>query len=189
MFRKLYFLLFVCILSQAGTVGHAQQLPSPAPGKAMVLILEAFPGSAAGSLLKFTYFDSAKYLGRTGIGQYLSYECEPGRRLFWVHSGKNRFLEAQLAPDQLYIIYAVGSGYMSADVQLIPFDPKGKRAEKMRRNLPKLLLGRKEVKVIEGAEIPHPKSVASYLKSGMKAYTRIRTRAKMLPFMTPDMHF
>ena len=165
----------------------AQDLPTPAPGKSLIIFMGPSPGALVGLLLKFEYFDSTQYLGKIGPAQYLAYECNPGRHLFWGEGGSQDFLEADLAADQVYIVNASATGYMGAtNIKLLPFDPNGKKADKKRDLYIRQIVRRKEVKIDSGIEVP--KWILRSIDVAMRNYARKKAKNRRISVLTADMH-
>jgi len=94
----------------------------PAPeNKAVVYFARV---SSLGFAINFTYFDSATVIGRFNGTNYLRYECEPGKHLFWARSENRDFVEAEVEAGKIYFIEAAPQmGGIKAGVSLIPVGP------------------------------------------------------------------
>ena len=98
---------------------QAQDLKTPSEGKSLIYFTRY---DAAGFLINFKYFDGEKYLGKFSHGNYLVYECEPGKHIFWSKSENMSFIEADLQVGKTYIVDSRPQmGFIKAGVELIPF--------------------------------------------------------------------
>ncbi len=80
--------------------------------------------SALGFAINFSYFDSAKLIGRFNGSKYIRYECEPGKHLFWARSENRSFVKAELEAGKIYFLKAdPRMGALKAGVNLIPVNP------------------------------------------------------------------
>ncbi|WP_124640753.1 hypothetical protein [Amniculibacterium aquaticum] len=120
--KKTYILLasifgLISIFSQNITT---QDIIKPSEGKSLVY----FVRSGAGFALNFRIYDKDKFLGAVSGSSYLVYECEPGEHLFWATSENRDYVEANLAPNSVYVINAEGQmGAFIAGVNLKPLNP------------------------------------------------------------------
>jgi hypothetical protein len=113
--KKFFFFTFLI----SSVLAFSQELKKPAEGKAMVYFIRS---NSMGFLINFKYFDGEKYLGKFNYGKFLSYECEPGKHLFWSKSENVDFVEANLDADKIYIIDSEPQmGAFKAGVKLVPF--------------------------------------------------------------------
>ena len=176
------FLLAGVICTAAG----AQEQPSPHSGKALV-IFERPPLTAFA--VQFRLFDSTKYLGLISAGGHLVYECPPGKKLFWALSENRDFLEADLEAGQVYLIQAlVQAGAVKARVKLQPYDPKGKRAEKIKQQFIKRINKGKEKKADAITEGTNQQMIDHAISRGMERYQKLKGKNKKITQLTADMH-
>ncbi|WP_353196428.1 hypothetical protein [Parapedobacter defluvii] len=181
------FSLFFCLLALCIQVpAYAQELPSPAEGKSLIIFTR--PALDA-PIIQFEYFDGEQFLGKIGPGSYLAYECEPGNRLLWGKSENREYLEAELEPNQTYIIETqVQTGTFQARIKLVPFDPKRKNAEKVKKRLLKRIAKRNE-KRFNPAEAKEPDHwMRATINQGMADYEKMKKKNKEIGAITPDMH-
>ena len=182
--RKL--LLITLLLSIAGTYVNAQQFPKPSPGKSLV-IFERPPLTAIA--IQFRLFDSTRFIGIMGAGNHLVYECDPGKRLFWGTSENRDFLEADLSPDQVYLVgVAVEPGALTARVAFVPFDPNSKRAEKIKNQFLKRLDKGKEKKIGTTLSDQNPAQTQSSVENGLQRYQTLKSKNKKIKQLTQEMH-
>jgi hypothetical protein len=80
---------------------YSQEFQPPSPGKAVLYFVRA---TSYGFAVTFQYFDNNKFIGEFKGENYLRYECEPGKHLFWSVSENKEFMEADLAEGGTYIV-------------------------------------------------------------------------------------
>ncbi len=52
------------------------------------------------------FFDGDKYLGKKNCyDNILYYECEPGTHKFWIYGGLLKYLDSELLPNQIYVVF------------------------------------------------------------------------------------
>ena len=142
--------LFAALLISALTFG--QELKKPSEGKALIYFTRT---GFIGGAINFKYFDGEKYLGKFNSGNYLAYECEPGKHLFWAKSENFDFLEANVEAGKVYIVQSlVKVGGMKAGVDLVPLAKSDEDYQKNREKLFKLINNPdKEYKLEAGKEL------------------------------------
>jgi hypothetical protein len=116
---KTKFMLFLGIFISLGcSICSAQGFQPPASGKAVVYFVRA---TGYGFAVKFQYFHNDKFIGEFAGMNYLRYECDAGKQLFWAVSENKEFLEADLNEGGTYIIKVnVIMGAMKARVGFTP---------------------------------------------------------------------
>lgn len=96
----------------------SQNIPPAPENKAVVYFVRT---SSLGFAINFSYFDSASFIGKTNGPNYIRYECEPGRHLFWVRSENRAFVEAEVDAGKIYFLEAIPEmGALKAQVDLKP---------------------------------------------------------------------
>jgi len=181
--KKITLMLFLVALS--AQVMFAQELKTPTEGKALIV----FTRSALDApIIKFSYFDGDRFIGKIGAGSYVAYECDPGNHIFCGKSENLDFLEADLEANQIYIVETkVKTGILKARIKLVPYGPKLKNAEKFKKSLLKRIAKRKEVSddVITDAEEDAMKAT---IEKGLAEYQKRKDKGKVIDVLTPDMH-
>jgi len=128
---KKVLLFFVIFSGFSGVFAQkvtTQAIDKPSEGKSLVYILK----TGAGMLLNFRVYDKDKFLGAIPSGKYLVYECDPGEHVFWATSENRDYIEANLEPNAVYVINAVGEmGAFIASVNLRPLNPAEFRDRKL----------------------------------------------------------
>jgi len=100
----------------------AQGFQPPAEGKAVVYFTRV---SSYGYAVSFEYFHNDEYIGVFKGKNYMRYECEPGKHLFWASSENKEFIEADLAAGGTYIVMVnIEMGAWKARVGLSPITDK-----------------------------------------------------------------
>jgi len=183
--RTFSLLLSLCSLFLLSPI-FAQELPTPTPGKALVIFTRP-PLEAP--VIQFQYFDGEQFLGKIGPGSYLTYECDPGKHLLWGKSENRDYLEANLEADRIYIVNTeVRTGAIQARIILAPFDPNGKNAEKEKERLIKRISKKKEKRFDPAAIKKSDHWMKATINQGMADYERMKKKEKKIDVLTADMH-
>lgn len=183
--KKITLILFLVALG--GQFVFAQELKAPAEGKALIV----FTRSALDApIIKFSYFDGDRFIGKIGAGSYVAYECDPGKHIFWGKSENLDFLEADLEANQTYIVETkVKTGILKARIKLVPYGPKLKNAERFKESLLKRIARRKEVSagLITDAEEAE-EDLKATIGKGLTEYQKRKDKGKEIDILTRDMH-
>lgn len=167
-------------------LGFSQEIKKPAEGKALIYFTRTgFMGGA----INFKYFDGEKYLGKFNTGNYLAYECEPGKHLFWAKSENFDFLEADVEAGKVYIVQSlVKMGAMKAGVDLVPLTKTNEDYQKTREKLVKLIGNPgKEYKLEAGKELDAAELKEINEKS-VEKYNEKKKEAGEVLTLTADMN-
>jgi hypothetical protein len=123
-------LILVTCLFLYNFICLGQNIPPAPENKAVVYFVRT---SSLGFAINFSYFDSATFIGKTNGPNYIRYECEPGKHVFWVRSENRSFVEAELDAGKIYFLEAIPEmGALKAQVELKPVDPvDGKTMQKI----------------------------------------------------------
>jgi len=182
--KKLY---FVIALMFAVVSGFAQEIKTPAEGKAIVYFVRT---SGLGALINFKYFDGEKYLGKFNYGKYLVYECDPGVHLFWAKSENIAYLEADLRASQVYIVNAEPQmGAIKAGVHLAPLDKTDKRYEKQEKRVLENIAKSKLYVLTDEDKTDAEEDLAGLVTRAMEKYRKNKEKGKELDKLTPEMYF
>lgn len=160
-----------------------QPIDKPSEGKSLVYFLRY---SSNGAFLNFRLYDGDKFLYKFPYGEYLVYECDPGKHLFWVTSENRDYVEADLEPNSTYVINIQGQmGAFIASVALNPMNPKEKRDQKWLY---------KEVKnaskVIYKPEMSGNEDKTENIRKAMAKYDELKkSNSSKIRVLTPDMKF
>ncbi len=118
--KKLRILFTVLFLSAFSMPLFSQGFQPPAKGKAVVYFIRV---SSWGSAVSFDFFHQDKFIGAFKGKNYMRYECNPGKNLFWASSENKEFLTADLKEGGIYIVIVdVIEGFWKAHVGLTPID-------------------------------------------------------------------
>jgi len=84
----------------------------PAPGKALVYFART---QAMGMAVKVKLYADGKFIGLIMSNTYIAQEVDPGKHEFIVQAENAGFLEAEVAPDRIYVVQvAIHMGAMKA---------------------------------------------------------------------------
>jgi len=81
----------------------------PAPGKALIYFVRT---QVAGFAIKFKLFADGKFVGLIMSKTYIPVEVDPGKHEFVTEAENAGFLEAEVAPDKIYVVQV--SSHMGA---------------------------------------------------------------------------
>jgi hypothetical protein len=156
----------------------------PAPeGKAVVYFVRT---ASAGFAINFTYFDSAKVIGRFNGPKYLRYECEPGKHLFWARSENRDFVEADVEAGKIYFIEAIPQmGAIKAGVGLQPIDSTD--AKKIKKILK--LIKKKDSESFTPEELAkETRNFKEVIERGLEKYDQEKGNTKKIQRLEKTMH-
>jgi len=167
------------------TVAILAQEIAPAPNdKAVVYFVRV---SSLGFAINFSYFDSARLIGKFNGPKYIRYECEPGSHLFWARSENRDFMEAEVEAVKIYFVEAVPQlGGLKAGVQLLPVDPAD---EKRMRKIMKLL-NKKSSESFTGEELAQEtKEMEDIIARGLEKYKEEKEKGKKTERLEKSMDY
>lgn len=114
-----FFLCVIVFILLGLTFVKAQGFQPPSEGKAAVYFVPRKKAAV------FEYFHNDKYIGVFGGKNYLRYECDPGKQLFWASSENKEFVDADLKAGGIYIVMVENDmGVWTARVSLTPVTQK-----------------------------------------------------------------
>ena len=183
---KRYFLALLLVLLAVQYV-TSQNMPVAPKGKALVIFTR--PAMEA-AILNFSYFDGEHLLSKIGSKQYVSYECSPGKHLFWAKCENLDFLEAELSAGEVYLVETkVVTGMLKARISLVAYDPTIKRADKLKNKLLERIAKRKQVHITETTiHTKDDEAVKPDIKDGLDRYHKLKSKNKKIEVLSPDMH-
>ena len=122
-------LIFAFILMLAGSLQvTAQGFKPPAEGKAVIYFVRV---TSWGGNVSFEFFHNDKLIGISKGKNYIRYECDPGKSLFWASSENKEFLPVNLEAGKTYIVLInVIMGGWKARVGLEPLTPDNEDFER-----------------------------------------------------------
>ncbi len=97
--KKLITLLFIFMLGLSSL--FAQGFEKPTKGKALVYFVRI---SGYGAAASFDFFHQDQYFASFRAKNYIRYECEAGKQLFWASSENKEFMTADLEAGKTYIV-------------------------------------------------------------------------------------
>ncbi len=113
------------------------------------------------------------------------YECDPGPHVFWVAAENRRFIEADLAPDKVYLVEVRPTmGAMKAAVKLFPVK---REDEKTLRKISRLLNKEPKLIVNSASKNEEEEELAFFIKNGLTKYNRDKRNGKEFPKLQSEM--
>lgn len=99
---------------------HSQGFEPPSEGKTVVYFTRI---SGYGFNAKFKLFHNDQFIGAFKGKNYMRYECDPGKQLFWASSENKEFLTAELEVGGIYVVIVdIITGFAKHHVGLSPVD-------------------------------------------------------------------
>lgn len=158
----------------------AQGVQPPLKGKAVVYFIPANRGTS------FEYFHQDKYIGAFKGNNYLRYECNPGKQLFWASSENKSFLTAELKEGGIYIImvYTTMGGWKN-HVQLAPLIVNNNQQDF--KWAKKLINKRSPIKISEKTIAKKNEKLKDFIALKLSMYNEKWKKEKYFSNMTADM--
>jgi len=126
--NRMMLVVIIVLSSFSGISQDTLSVPEAPADKSVVYFVRT---SSVGSLINFTYFDSAAVIAKCSGRNYVRYECTPGHHLFWGRSENKDFIEAEVEPGKIYFIEAIAEmGFIKAALESHPVDLSDKKAIK-----------------------------------------------------------
>ncbi len=180
--KKLFISIAVYLL---GSVLCTGQDLTPAPAdKAVVYFVRP---SSFGFAINFSYFDSARLIGKFNGTGYIRYECDPGTHLFWARSENKDFVEADVEAGKIYFLEAIPQmGGIKAGVRLAPVDPKSqKKMEKLLK-----LLNKKSPESFTPEQLEEEqKKMDDVIKRGLEKYLQEKEAGNKVERLERTMYY
>jgi hypothetical protein len=174
--KMLVFVLMTLLSCQSV---FAQGFQPPAEGKAVVYFICATP-----NLASFEYFHNDKYIGTFKGKNYMRYECEPGKHLFWASSENKEFIEADLAGGTYIVMVSIETGAMKARVGLNPITSKN--TEEFIKALG--IVKDKELTVSSPKQVDKMNErLKDFITEKLKMYNDVWKKKYNYPIISPDM--
>lgn len=161
-----------------------EKIYAPSEGKAVIYILRT---SSLGALMNFRFYEGNKYLGKFNGTNYLRYECNPGKSLFWVRAENVDFIETDLEAGKIYLVEANPKlGAFSSGVKFKTVDYED---EAQMKRIYKLL-AKKEPKTFTEEKLQKDKNRnTKSMQSGMRYIMKKRKEGEDLKYITPEMNY
>ena len=153
----------------------------PSPGKAVVYFTRV---TKYGFAISYEYFHEDKYIGIFKGKNYLRYECDPGKNLFWASSENKEFVSADLAAGGTYVIVVdVVRGAWKARVGLSPIDSKDARFIRAKE----LVQEQNPVITPDSVVVTRNIKLAAFIKDKLARYENEWKKTKNYKHITADM--
>ncbi len=169
-YTKWIFVLFV--ISFSATTLLSQGFEEPASGKSVIYFARV---TSYGGGTSFEYFHNDQYIGIFKKKNYLRYECNPGKQLFWASSENKEFLTANLKEGGTYIVIVdVVMGFWKAHVGLKPIDNNNmedfERAKQLIKSKPPVKIPQDKIEKMNV-------KLQTFIKEELQEYEKV-TKAK-----------
>lgn len=177
-------LLTLCLLLLVE--GICAQVIPPAPAdKAVVYFART---SSLGFAINFTYFDSARFIGKANGANYYRYECEPGRHLFWARSENRDFIEAEVDAGKIYFLEVIPQmGALKASVRLNAINPA--TDEKAMKRILKLLEKRTAEPLLPDDPDANTEKTKDIIQRGLEKYQQEKKEGKTMEQLEKTMYY
>ena len=137
--------------------------------------------------MNFRLFDKGQIIAKYKGKNYVRYECDPGKSIFWIKAENVDFIETELEAGKIYLVETNAvMGAFSAGVKfkLVDFDD-----EKQMKRINKLLT-EKEPKTFTKEELEKEQTDNKLvIQRGMSTVAKKRKKGKKIKRITPDMNF
>jgi hypothetical protein len=158
-----------------------QGFDTPEPGKSVVYFVpEKEKGTAA-----YEYFHNDKYIGVFKKKNYMRYECDSGKNLFWISGENKEFISADLQEGGTYIIVVcMEMGWATVRVSAYPLGVKStdelERVKKLVNSKPPVITPDEKVKEMNI-------KLAGFIKEKLTLYETEWKNTKNFPHIDPEM--
>jgi hypothetical protein len=169
------------VLQFVVATSFAQGLTPPSEGKAVIYFTRV---TAMGAIINFEFFHGNHYFGVFDGRNYLRYECEPGKHLFWASSENKEFMTAELNAGGIYIVLVdVEMGIGKARVGLTPITAKDKAFERA-----KALIDKKAPIQMTPEKIDQMNAkLATFIVEKLEKYETVWKNEKDFKHLSPEM--
>ena len=175
------FILAITLLAGSSTLFAKGFLP-PQNGKAVVYFVRV---TNWGGPVSFEFFHQDKYIGVFKKKNYMRYECDPGKQLFWASSENKEFITGDLVAGKSYIVIVdVIMGGWKAHVGLEPIttadaETFGRAKELIMENDPVVTPSEKIDKM--------NMELASFITEKLSQYNEVWKKEKDFSHISPEM--
>ena len=179
-------LLFVAavILVISSKVYSQNTFQSPSEGKTVIYFMRT---TSLGAVMNFRFFDGEKYLGKFKDKNYLRYECNPGKHLFWVKAENIDYLESDLLADKIYVVES--NAVMGAFSSGVKFNILDFNDQKKMKRVFKLLNKKNPLVFDEEDLLEEQNEMQDIIKSGLEKYENKQDRDKDFKEITREMFY
>lgn len=161
---KILLLVFFSVLFGINPA-NSQRFVAPSPGKSVVYIVRVTDNGLTTSV---EYFHQDKYIGIFKGRNYMRYECNPGKNLFWASCENKKFITADLKEGGTYILIVdMYTGAVKYRVELIPITEKDtdffKQARKLINSRPPVVTPKSKIDLMNV-------QLADFIKKRLEQY-------------------
>jgi hypothetical protein len=176
------FLATLCLGLAGLTYIHGQGFKPPSEGKAVVYFARV---TSYGFAISFEYFHGDKYIAIAKGKNYVRYECDPGKHLFWLSTENKEFLTADLLPGRTYIaVVNVAMGFAKARVSLTPITDADKdifaRVKELVKSEPPVVTSQEKIDEMNVR-------LKDFIAEKLKTYEEVWKKEKDFKHMSPEM--
>lgn len=180
--------LLITLFFSLSIIGYSQndKIYPPTEGKAVIYFLRT---QNLGALMNFRFFEKDKFIGKFSGINYIRYECEPGKSVFWVKAENLDFIETDLEANKIYFIETnARMGAFSAAVKFKTVDFNNK---KQMKRINKLFEKKDGVTFTREELTTEQKKKQDVINSSMVRIQRKRktTKAEKVKMITPEMNY
>ena len=173
--------LFISFLGNCQT---SDPIYPPSEGKSVIYFVRS---TGLGALMNIRYFDNGNYIGKFNGKNFIRYECEPGKRIFWIKAENVDFVEAELEANKIYIVETNATmGAFSAAARFLLVDFKD---EKQMKRILKVLKEKEGVTFTTEELKEDQLKMKDAISFGMKTVVDKRKRKKKIKYLKPDMNY
>ncbi|MCD4724153.1 MAG: hypothetical protein K8R63_04860 [Bacteroidales bacterium] len=176
---KIFTIILLGALTMSSTL-LAQGFQPPEEGNAAIYFVRI---NKVGKWINFKYFDKDKFIGKFGGINYMRYECDPGKHLFWASAENKYFVTTDLKEGGTYIVIVKGKmGGMSAGVRLYTAED-----EDMLEKAISIVKKKKPVETSDDIIELENTELKEYIAEKLAAYENDWKDTKDFPNITADM--
>ncbi len=161
---------------------HAQGFQPPAKGKAVVYFTRV---SSFGLGASFEFFHNDKYIGVFKGKNYMRYECDPGKQIFWASSENKEFITAELQEGCTYIV--IVDVIMGAFLAHVGLTPIGANNTDVFERAKKLINSKPPVKIPEAQIVKMNKKLQGFIAEKLQTYEEKWKNERNFKRISPEM--
>lgn len=167
-----------------GQTNSIENLTPPSEGKAVIYFLRT---QYLGALMNFRLFDKGQFIAKYKGRNYVRYECDPGKSIFWIKAENVDFIETELEAGKIYLVETNAvMGAFSAGVKFKLVD----YSDEKQVNRINKLLSDKEAKTFTKEELEKEQTESKLvIQRGMSTVVKKRNKGKKIKRITPDMAY
>ena len=178
---KFTFILIIFMVFEINFI-YSQGFQPPSPGKAVVYFVRP---KGYRNKVEYQFFNNDKYIGVMKGDNYMRYECEPGKQLFWTYLENHKYMEANLEAGKVYIVKAfITEGVIQLRVFWGPVKYSEKERFEESRNM---IMTMAPYVPLEQDLIKKNKKLSKVIKDNLKRYNTRKDGDKAIDVLSPDM--